>query len=735
MGTGLAAGGAPGGRRRLGEVLVTGGVLTEEQLDEALRAQKEVAGGRRRRLGEVITALGLADEVQIARALSDQLGLPFVDLGSLPIGDETLAVLPRNVAVRHVAVPITLAHDVLTVALADPTNVLALDDIRLATKLSSVRTAVATASDLQEAVNRYYGGAGASGGAADTFGALQDVDLEATEDKDEDLEQVGDVDDAPVVRLVNAIMGEALHSRASDIHIEPQERDVHVRFRIDGLLREITIVPKPIQGPLISRIKILSGMDISERRKPQDGRGRIRLERQEADTRVSSMPTMHGETVVIRLLRKEAEKAKTIAEIGLADHDREAFQRALSEPQGLVLITGPTGSGKTSSLYAGLATVIRPDINVVTLEDPVEYQMAGVNQVQINERVGLTFASGLRTILRQDPDIVMVGEIRDPETASIAMQASMTGHLVLSTLHTNDAPSAVSRLIDMGVEPFLITSSLTLVVGQRLARVPCEKCSEPVEATPRTLELLGLEPEEVEHAELRMGPGCGFCSQTGYKGRLGLFEVVRITRTMRELIVGRASETAMREEAVVGGMRSMRSDGLAKALAGRTTLEEVLRVTPPDPDRAKRAGQRQAATAPTAPAVKVPPKVLVLDDDRSVAEVAAAMLVDGYEVLAASEVAEGLRMVEGERPDVVVVNLDLPGVDAVELLTTLRAGAGGEPAVLVAADPEDRHAQDRAMAAGAAGFVAKPFVEAELRAEVAAALERRPALTSASPPA
>jgi type IV pilus assembly protein PilB len=733
MGTGLAAGGAPGGRRRLGEVLVTGGVLTEAQLDEALRAQKEDAGGRRRRLGEVITALGLADEVQIARALSDQLGLPFVDLGSLPIADETLGVLPRNVAVRHMAVPITIAHDVLTVALADPTNVLALDDIRLATKLSSVRTAVATASDLQEAVNRYYGGAGPSGGVADTFGALQDVDLEATEDKDEELEQVGDVDDAPVVRLVNAIMGEALHSRASDIHIEPQERDVHVRFRIDGLLREITIVPKPIQGPLISRIKILSGMDISERRKPQDGRGRIRLDRQEADTRVSSMPTMHGETVVIRLLRKEADKAKTIAEIGLADHDREAFERALAEPQGLVLITGPTGSGKTSSLYAGLATVIRPDINVVTLEDPVEYQMAGVNQVQINERVGLSFASGLRTILRQDPDIVMVGEIRDPETASISMQASMTGHLVLSTLHTNDAPAAVSRLIDMGVEPFLITSSLTLVVGQRLARVPCEKCSEPVEASPRTLELLGLEPEEVEHAELRMGPGCGFCSQTGYKGRLGLFEVARITRTMRELIVARASESSMREEAVAGGMRSMRSDGLAKALAGRTTLEEVLRVTPPDPNRAKRAGQRQA-TAPTAPAVKVPPKVLVLDDDRSVAEVAAAMLVDGYEVLAASEVAEGLRMVESEHPDVVVLNLDLPGVDAVELLAALRAGVGDEPAVLVAADPEDRHARDRAMAAGAAGVVAKPFAEAELRAEVAAALERRPALTSARPP-
>jgi type IV pilus assembly protein PilB len=484
MGTGWAAGGAPAGRRRLGEVLVAGQVLTEAQLEEALRVQREDKG-RRRRLGEVITALGLADEVQIARALSDQLGLPFLDLGSMPIPDETLAVLPRNVALRHGAVPVTLAHDVLTVALADPTNVLALDAIRLATKLASVRTAVATASDVQEAVNRYYGGA-AAGGVGDTFGALQDVEgLELTEDREEDLEQVGDVDDAPVVRLVNAIMGEALHSRASDIHIEPQERDVRVRYRIDGLLREVTVVPKPIQGPLISRVKILSGMDISERRKPQDGRGRIRLDRLEADTRVSSMPTMHGETVVIRLLRKETEKAKTLAEVGLDERDRVVVERALAEPQGLILITGPTGSGKTSSLYAGLASVIRPDINVVTLEDPVEYQMAGVNQVQINERVGLSFASGLRTILRQDPDIVMVGEIRDPETAAIAMQASMTGHLVLSTLHTNDAPSAVSRLIDMGVEPFLITSSLTLVVGQRLARHRQLRAPRPGPGRPR----------------------------------------------------------------------------------------------------------------------------------------------------------------------------------------------------------------------------------------------------------
>ena len=729
MGTGWAAGGVPGGRRRLGEVLVAGQVLTEAQLDEALRVQREDKG-RRRRLGEVITALGLADEVQIARALSDQLGLPFLDLGSMPIPDETLAVLPRNVALRHGAVPVTLAHDVLTVALADPTNVLALDDIRLATKLASVRTAVATASDVQEAVNRYYGGTSSSG-VGDTFGALADVEgLEAGEEREEELDQVGDVDDAPVVRLVNAVMGEALHSRASDIHIEPQERDVRVRYRIDGLLREVTVVPKPIQGSLISRIKILSGMDISERRKPQDGRGRIRLDRQEADTRVSSMPTMHGETVVIRLLRKETEKAKTLAEVGFEERDRQVVERALAEPQGLVLITGPTGSGKTSSLYAGLASVIRPDINEVTLEDPVEYQMAGVNQVQINERVGLSFASGLRTILRQDPDIVMVGEIRDPETASIAMQASMTGHLVLSTLHTNDAPAAVSRLIDMGVEPFLITSSLTLVVGQRLARVPCSKCSEPVEADPRTLELLGLDPGQIDGAGLRSGPGCGFCAQTGYQGRLGLFEVARVTRKMRELIVARATEVAVREEAVASGMRSMRADGLTKALAGRTTLEEVLRVTPPDPDLARRANRRAGAEPPSQvpSAVKTPPKVLVLDDDRSIAEVAAAVLVDGYEIVAAGQLEEGLRMVGAERPDLVLVDLELPGIDPARLLARLRESAAADLPVLVMSASDDRHTRDRATAAGATGFIPKPFTEAELRSEVAAVLQRRPTL-------
>ena len=326
----------------------------------------------------------------------------------------------------------------------------------------------------------------------------------------------------------------------------------------------------------------------------------------------------------------------------------------------------------------------------------------------------------------------MVGEIRDPETASIAMQASMTGHLVLSTLHTNDAPSAVSRLIDMGVEPFLITSSLTLVVGQRLARVPCSKCSEPVEADPRTLELLGLGPDQIDGAGLRSGPGCGFCAQTGYQGRLGLFEVVRVTRKIRELIVARATKAALKEEAVAGGMRSMRADGLTKALAGRTTLEEVLRVTPPDPDLARRAARSAGDQPPAqvASAVKTPPKVLVIDDDSSIAEIAAAVLVDGYEVVAATHLDDGLRMIGSERPDLLLVDLDLPGIDPTTLLNRLFEAAGHPVPVLVMSTTDDRHTRDRAAAAGATGFIPKPFTEPELRAEVAAAvLQRRPVLT------
>jgi type IV pilus assembly protein PilB len=574
--------GVPRPRRRLGEVLVDAGVLSAKSLEEALAAQ---AGdqGQRRKLGEVIVGLGLADETQIAQALSDQLKLPFVNLERLlSVPDETARLLSRQVAIRHQAVPLSKEDGVLTVAMGDPTNVLAIDDLRMLTRAWSVRAAVATMSDLREAVAKHYGTPDGASHVLESIGDFDDVEMgESRVSAPGDDEDGVEADSAPVVRLVNAILGEALHNRASDIHIEPGPRDVRVRMRIDGLLRETTIVPKHVQGSLTSRIKILSGMDIAQRRKPQDGRGQVKAGGQEADTRVSTMPTMHGETIVIRLLRKERRQDATdLTGLGLEAGDLRKVERAITQPQGLILITGPTGSGKTSSLYAALHQIMRPDVNVLTLEDPVEYEMIGANQMQIDDRIGVTFAAGLRAALRQDPDVILVGEIRDPETAAIAMQASMTGHLVLSTLHTNDAPSAVTRLVDMGVEPFLITSSVSLVVAQRLARRPCERCSEPVEANSETLGKLGLDAKAVANAKLRKGVGCPACAQTGYSGRMAVFEVMTVTRAIRDLIVNRATESQVRVTALAEGMRSLRTDAMAKALEGLTTLEEVLRVTP-----------------------------------------------------------------------------------------------------------------------------------------------------------
>jgi type IV pilus assembly protein PilB len=578
-------------------VLVDAGVLTDAALNDALAAQAADPAPRRK-LGEVIVGLGLADETQLAQALASQLRLPLVNLDRLmSVDEETIRLLPRQVAIRHQAVPLERDNGTLLVAMGDPTNVLAVDDIRMLTRSWTVRAAVATISDLREAVANHYGSPDAASSVLESIGDFDDVEANENlrgQSSDEDGE--GDVDSAPVVRLVNAILGEALHNRASDIHIEPQPKDIKVRMRIDGLLRETTVLPKQIQGAMISRIKILSGLDIAQRRKPQDGRGQIRSGNAEADTRVSTMPTMHGETIVIRLLRKERQASKTtLRDLGFEQGQRDAFQHAITQPQGLILITGPTGSGKTSTLYAALHTIMRPDVNILTLEDPVEFEMAGANQMQVDDRIGLTFAAGLRSALRQDPDVLLVGEIRDPETASIAMQASMTGHLVLSTLHTNDAPSAVTRLVDMGVEPFLITSSVSLVVAQRLARRPCERCVEPVKANPDSLRALGLGPETVKKATLRMGTGCPACAGTGYSGRLAVFEVMTVTRAIRDLIVTRATEGAVRATALTEGMRSLRADALAKALAGQTTLEEVLRVTPAE------------TAVPALPAAATPP--------------------------------------------------------------------------------------------------------------------------------
>ncbi|HEX9888762.1 MAG TPA: ATPase, T2SS/T4P/T4SS family, partial [Nitriliruptorales bacterium] len=445
--------------------------------------------------------------------------------------------------------------------------------------LRAVRPVVATDSAVTAALKRVYG---ADTGALEMVDALGDSDV-TTIHEDADLDDLTllaeGAAEQPVVRLANAILADAVRTRSSDIHVEPARDGVRVRYRIDGLLREKMRVPRHIGPALISRLKIISQLDIAERRRPQDGRSMVRVEGQEVDLRVSTMPTMYGETVVLRLLRKGEERL-LVQDLGMAPDDRATYESALIRPQGLIILTGPTGSGKTTTLYAGLTRVADPVRNVLTLEDPIEYQLEGVNQTQINPKIGLTFARGLRTVLRQDPDVVMVGEIRDDETAELAMEASFTGHLVLSTLHTNDAPSTIVRLVDLGVERFLIASSLVLVVAQRLVRVNCPHCREPDEPDPKVVRLLGLTPESLSDIDLVRGAGCQICERTGYVGRTAVYELLQISPQIRDLIVEGAGQTALTRLARVQGMRTLREDGLARAFAGQTTLEEILRTTP-----------------------------------------------------------------------------------------------------------------------------------------------------------
>ncbi|MDP8931956.1 MAG: Flp pilus assembly complex ATPase component TadA [Actinomycetota bacterium] len=563
-------------RLLLGEILVAAQLLSDDQLHAALAEQAKEGG--RLRLGTVIVRLGLVREQDVAACLSVQLGIQQVDLaGTVPDAD-VLARVPRTLAYRHLALPLTIEDDVLTVAVADPTNVLAKDDLRSAAQVNRVRLRVATETAIREALRTAYGT------DHHTLDALSSEDVATVDDEKlvtEDVQGAASADSQPIVKLANLILAEAMRSRASDIHVEPGRNNVRIRYRVDGMLREVMRVSPEASASLVSRLKIMAKLDIAERRRPQDGRAAVRVAAQEVDLRVATMPTMFGETVVLRLLRKDVEQHH-VDTIGMHREQLSQFTWALQRPQGLVIITGPTGSGKTTTLYAGLNQISDPVRNVVTLEDPVEYQLEGVNQTQIQDKIGLTFARGLRSLLRQDPDVVLVGEIRDQETAQLAMQASFTGHLVLSTLHTNDAPSSIARLIDLGIERFLIASSLVLVVSQRLVRLNCKHCVAPTQPDERVLAQLRLTRSDLAAANLRRGTGCELCGRTGFVGREGIFELLSITPSVRELLLQGASETELARVARTAGMRTLREDGVRKALEGRTTLEEILRVTPSD---------------------------------------------------------------------------------------------------------------------------------------------------------
>jgi type IV pilus assembly protein PilB len=577
-------------RRRLGEVLVEQGVLTDAQLATALAGQIQTGpGAKRQRLGATVIGLGLATERQISRALGGALNLEVADLSRTPVDPATVRLLPRNMAERNECLVLALEGGRITVAMTDPTNVVAIDDIRLHTGATEVLLKVVTATQLKDGLSRAWS---LSNDSSDIV-----PDAPAYEPEEHDDGFGSGVESAPVVRLVNAVLGDAVRTRASDVHIEPQQSELRVRYRVDGVLRQVMMVPRALAAAVISRIKIMGGLDISERRRPQDGRSRIQAEGTSIDMRISTLPTMHGEKVVLRLLAR-ADDIPRLDACGLTADELPIMRTALASPQGLVVLCGPTGSGKTSTLYAALAEISDIEHNVVTLEDPVELQLPGISQVQVHEPSGLTFARGLRSVLRQDPDVILVGEARDTETAELALQASLTGHLVLTTLHTNDAVSAVTRLVEMGVDSFLLASCLTLVAAQRLVRIPCEGCAVAYLPDPHVLHLLGLTAEDLAKANPRRGAGCVDCGNTGYRGRTAIFELLPITEALRTVLHESPTEAAVGAAARQAGVRTLRSAALARAMKGETTFEEALRVTHSDTDGGARCPDCTRVTGP-----------------------------------------------------------------------------------------------------------------------------------------
>jgi type IV pilus assembly protein PilB len=551
--------------KQLGQILLEEGLLTQEQLDRALEQHRNTP----KSLGRVLIDLGFIRERDLVKALAQQVGLDFVDLSEYPIEATATMLLPEQLARRYRALPIAEQDGRLLVAMSDPANVYALDDIRSVTG-RDVKPLVATAQDVEQAINKY----------SQLGDQVEAIASEAAEQLDEgaDTDIDAAVEDAPIVRLVNAIMTQAVQDRASDVHIEPTEKDVRVRFRVDGVLHEVMHSPKNIQNGLLSRLKVMAELNIAEKRVPQDGRIGMKVANRQLDLRVATLPTVHGEKIVIRILDKTQALLK-LSDLGFHQRAFERYQESFTKPYGALLVTGPTGSGKSTTLYATLNILNNEDRNIITVEDPVEYRLHGVNQVQVNTKAGLTFASALRSILRADPDIVLIGEIRDRETAMISIEAALTGHLVLSTLHTNDAPSAITRLTEMEVETFLVASAVDCVVAQRLARKLCDRCRQAYTPEPEELIEAGLPEEYVAQVKEAFRPvGCPACSNTGYRGRMGLYEVMGMSEEIERMTVERASSDAIRAVAIRQGMLTLREDGLDKAIRGLTSIEEIARV-------------------------------------------------------------------------------------------------------------------------------------------------------------
>ncbi len=561
------------GAARLGDMLVKATLITKDQLAKALQ-QQETSGGR---IGTNLVRLGFISEDDITSFLSRQYGVPSINLSHFEIDPAVIKLIPSEIAQKHQVIPINRTGNVLTVAMADPSNIFAIDDMKFMTGFK-VEPVVASETSIKNAINKYYDSAGM---VEDIMKDFDDREVEALKDAEDtvNIAELGQAaEDAPVVKLVNLILTDAIKKGASDIHIEPYEHSFRVRYRIDGVLYEVMQPPTRLKAAITSRVKIMAQLDIAERRLPQDGRIKIKMAGREMDFRVSTLPTLFGEKAVLRLLDKGSLQLD-MTKLGFEPYALTDFERGLLMPYGMVLVTGPTGSGKTTTLYSALTRLNTTETNIMTAEDPVEYNLPGINQVQMKAEIGLNFAASLRSFLRQDPDIIMVGEIRDYETAEIAIKAALTGHLVLSTLHTNDAPSTISRLLNMGVEPFLVAASTNVILAQRLARRVCQTCKEPAPVPSQVLLNLGFGSEEADSIVPVKGKGCMACSDTGYKGRVALYEVMLIQENIKEGILQGASVIELRELGRKNGMRTLREAGLQKIREGMTSLEEILRVT------------------------------------------------------------------------------------------------------------------------------------------------------------
>jgi type II secretory ATPase GspE/PulE/Tfp pilus assembly ATPase PilB-like protein/CheY-like chemotaxis protein len=715
----------------VGDLLIRAGVVDAAGLALGIEAQSRQATT----LGRALASLGLAEESAVAAAIASALHLEYLDGEPPEIGEAVAALLPIAFCQKRGAAPLGFDGNVLRVAVTNPMDYSVLQDAEFRTGKKVVGVVV-TQTWLEKLFRRQQPEADRSA-TYDMLNAARPAgEVEASSDEYDLVDPASlakDVQLPPIVKLVNLILSDAAKAGASDVHIEPHETMLQVRQRVDGLLYDVLTIPHRLQDATISRLKIMSGMDISERRKPQDGRSRLRFEGRRIDLRVSTMPTQFGEKTVIRLLN--ADKAiLPIDQLGLSRENLRLMQSFLSHPQGMILVTGPTGSGKTSTLYTLLNSIKSSTNNIITLEDPIEMQIPGVNQMQINAKAGVTFASGLRSILRQDPNVILVGEIRDQETADIALGAAQTGHLLLSTLHTNDATATITRLFDLGIPPFLMASSLLGIVAQRLVRRVCPACKTRRQPSAEAIEKIGGPSRLPSDGEWVAGRGCDQCGQSGLKGRIAIHEVLAVTEEMRDLISSRAAEHVIKKAAKRAGMRTMYEDGIEKAAQGLTTLDEVLRVV--SRDATDRAADTPLPETPIAAAPGGDPsdpdpatvrlRVLVVEDSPTIVSVVKYFLeLEGFDVLVAEDGLVGLEMALRERPDVIVSDVHMPGMGGVAMVKALRADARmSRVRIIMLTSETSVESETEGLAAGADDFISKPVEPRRLAARVKALLAR-----------